>query len=494
MNAQQLQAEFARRREQEHARIESTAAVNRYYDHWNKVTSRFETWTTPEYYKHADEKLQKTKEQKDKEKKLLARQELLRNLLSKEKEMWDRECAIKNSKPKSALISTETLEKVKHTVEERENLRRKLALEAKLYSKWRHGADDPNIIFESKSDHEVLAKLNWLDKQVEFQMHKEEEEKRAKEQQLRLQEEIRKTEQTQKERQKIREQEIKEIRALQENHLQQLKQRQLETENYKQQEKLYKSYLDDLTKEIELLQESSDLTHEPKELSQAFNLKKIKVYIRKRSDIYRNQINVCLSILKRVASFASDQQQLDCLIKKYTEQLDIEHNTLSQIDAMYESEAKYNLKRCEDAWQMQHIERVNEMTKFLHSEKNSVSILLQNNQEEQEELLEIRETHLKVIENSNEKLKCLIKEQDSKELNCNVPSNIESDAGANISLSKPDISMQPNVSRVTSTFDNLNISSEGMNNYETSSQSSLNVVSSENVERPKFGRKRVAWN
>lgn len=163
----QLQAAFARRREVEHQRVERTAEVNRYYDHWGKVTTRFENWTTPEYYKHAEEQLNQRKEKKEKAKQLDDRREKLKELYSSERNSFEVEIREREkAKFRKKVVDNETLEKIDRNAKERENIKRKLELEAKLYGRWRHGVDDDNLIFESKSDNQVLAKLNWLDKQV----------------------------------------------------------------------------------------------------------------------------------------------------------------------------------------------------------------------------------------------------------------------------------------------------------------------------------------
>uniref|UniRef100_A0A0K8V374 Trichoplein keratin filament-binding protein n=1 Tax=Bactrocera latifrons TaxID=174628 RepID=A0A0K8V374_BACLA len=231
VRSHQIQALFARRREIEHDRIERTAAVNRYYDHWGKVTTRFENWTKPEYYKNAEEQLKQRREKREKEMQQFERRERLRELFDKEKIMYEREMLERN-RPRSRKIAatTEQLEKIEQNAKERENIKRKLDLEAKLYGRWRHGVDDDNILFESKSNNETLAKLNWLDKKIEEQYDREREEAQSVERNLRLQEEISRTEQVQRERQLIREKEIKEIRELQEKHMDELKLRQAEAD------------------------------------------------------------------------------------------------------------------------------------------------------------------------------------------------------------------------------------------------------------------------
>lgn len=529
---QHLQAMFARRREMEHMHIEKTQAVNKYYDHWGKVTSRYENWTTPEYYQQAEEKLQRSKNEKEKQKQLAERREKLAHLLQMEKEQYDLEIKEKQRSRKTRAVSTVTLAKINENLKEQQNIRRKLELEAKLYGKWRHGVDDSNIIFESKSDHEVIAKLNWLDKQVENQLEREKDEIEAKERELRLQAEHNRAEELHRQRQQIRQQEIQEIRALQERHMEQMRERQQESDDLRGTEQKLREHLEELEKEHELLEESYGVLQQPSEFGGAYNLNKIKVFMRKRSQVYRDHIKLCISILDRILIYANKPETLQSFKEKLSKQLDTEMYTISQIDAMYESEAKYNLDRCEDLWQIQTSERYQELKELLTLERNSKAKLLNDVLERESELIDIRSTHLMAIENTSEKLKQLIKEEEESPRGCVSSSrdNVEECSKSHTSSPRSRISVNtnPHSSRleqsqnsmqrinphksadicsnryednITNTFRDLNLdvwqsmptSPREMDDQRMDSQRALRVVTSETAERPKFGRKRVAW-
>ncbi|XP_075146335.1 uncharacterized protein LOC142220845 [Haematobia irritans] len=541
MKAQHLQAMFARRREVEHMHFERTQAVNKYFDHWGKVTSRFENWTTPEYYKQAEEKLQRSKEEKEKQKQLIERRAKLAQLLDEEKEQFNLEMKEKQRSRKTrSALSTKTLEKINVNLKEQQAIRRKLELEAKLYGKWRHGVDDANLIFESKNDHEVIAKLNWLDKQVENQLEREKDEIEAKERDLRLQAEQNRAEELHKQRQQIREKEIREIRALHEMHMEQLQERQKESETLKQSEKMLRENIEDLEKEIELLDESYAAMQQKADFGGAYNLNKIKVFMRKRSEVYRNQIKLCISILERIVPYASKAEALLATKEKLSKQLDSEMYTLTQIDAMYESEAKYNLHRCEDLWQTQNSERYKELKDLLNLERNSKGKLLNDVLQRESELLDIRDTHLNAIENTGEKLKQLIKEEEDSPRPCIVsPRETISDCNhavvacsprsCNLTITDttnttprsyvPSKDAHPplgyshstsnlNASQrkryednISNTFRDLNLdvwesmpsSPRDLDDKRVDAQRTLRVVTSETAVRPKFGKKRVAW-
>lgn len=551
MKAAHLQALFARRRENEHNRIERTEAVNKYFDHWGKVTARFENWTTPEYYKQAEQQLETSKQQKEKEKKLIERREKLSRLLEMEKQIYEEEMREKERcrNPRRSL-DTKTLEKLDENIKEQQKMRRKLELEAKLYGKWRHGVDDDNLVFESKTDNEVLAKLNWLDKKVDEQLKKEKEEEMAKERELKLQQELNKTEELQKQRQQIREKEIREIRCLQEYNMSQMKERQNETDDLKEKENKLRDNLKELEKELELLEESYNALNKPVDFGDAFNLKKIKIFIRKRSEIYRNQIKLCLSILERSLEFSKNPVNMNNFKMDLEQQLEKESNKFSDIESMYESEAKLNLKQSEETWQQEHKERYNKLKELLIQEHGLVKSCLNEIMKRHEELLEIRSTHLNVIENSSERLKILIQEEENsprfqkresteshEEAKQFSPRHLASNNIIHSQLEEsedtplysprraPNIkpidllephhevdfstrrncyessnnNMSPRCS-ISNSFSNLNLdvwesSPNDVELQKRNDQRSLQVVTPETeAERPRFGRKRVAWN
>ena len=91
MKGARIQAQFIKRRDSEQKQFERTNEQRNYYDKWGRITTRHEHWTTPEYYKEADEKLQKIKLAQEKQIELEERKEKLRTLLAEEKQRLDRE-------------------------------------------------------------------------------------------------------------------------------------------------------------------------------------------------------------------------------------------------------------------------------------------------------------------------------------------------------------------------------------------------------------------
>ncbi|XP_017037883.1 trichoplein keratin filament-binding protein [Drosophila kikkawai] len=489
----QQHAAYAQRMEQENNRVQATQALNSYYSHWGKVTSRFENWTNKEYYEKADQKLQSSREQKEKQTALSDRQSRLRQLLALENEGYDTEMQRRRRPREPGGGDLQMLDRVNQSLKEQEQLRRKLEMEAKLYGRWRHGVDDEKLLYQSKSDHEVLAKLNWLDRQIENQQQREEQQALAAERQLQLQQEINRTEQAQKERQQIREQQLRELRALQESHMSELRLRQQEAEKLKEEEQQFRVFLGELDKEKELLEESTALVLRRADAGHAFNLKKIKVYIRQRSEASRKQISLCINLLQRMANYVVKAEELQTLLAKYRSDLESEELACTQIETMYESEAKYNLQRCEETWREQHLQRYAELSKLIEQEKVAMGGLLQENVSQQQAVVELRTQHLTGIEQANKQLEQFNEEQPE------IPAPSVADLKETESQSA--ISEEDALPKVSNSFSNLNLdvwqdmppTRSEIDSQRLTKTRSLNVVTAETAAPPKFARKRVAW-
>lgn len=85
MRGSKLHSAFVRRREIEQIKIDKSAAVDKYFDKWGKITSRFEQWTAPEFYKQADEVNKQRELDKIKNQSLENRREKLKKLLDDDK-------------------------------------------------------------------------------------------------------------------------------------------------------------------------------------------------------------------------------------------------------------------------------------------------------------------------------------------------------------------------------------------------------------------------
>lgn len=103
MKSARLHAAFVRKREAEQLKIEKSAAVHKYYDKWGKITSVYENWTTPEYYKEAEENHMKRVKKEQHQKSLADRQNKLKQMLDEENRNYEKEMTGKKSKKKIML-------------------------------------------------------------------------------------------------------------------------------------------------------------------------------------------------------------------------------------------------------------------------------------------------------------------------------------------------------------------------------------------------------
>ena len=117
MKAAQLQAQFIRKREIEQQKIQETESkglfkdlhkrlyliflffqdIRKYYDRWGKITSHHEHWSSPEFYREAEKKLEHQKEAENKQKELEDRKQRSRDKLAEEKKQFEQELKRKNS-------------------------------------------------------------------------------------------------------------------------------------------------------------------------------------------------------------------------------------------------------------------------------------------------------------------------------------------------------------------------------------------------------------
>ena len=89
--AQQLHEAANRRREAENLKYQKSSAVNKYYDQWGKITTRYESWTKPQYYREAEEGHAKRLEEKRKMENLSKRRQKLKAQLNEENERYQNE-------------------------------------------------------------------------------------------------------------------------------------------------------------------------------------------------------------------------------------------------------------------------------------------------------------------------------------------------------------------------------------------------------------------
>ncbi|XP_055634640.1 eukaryotic translation initiation factor 3 subunit A isoform X2 [Toxorhynchites rutilus septentrionalis] len=417
MRSAKLQAALTKRREAEQIKFQKSAAVERYYDHWGRVTSRLESWNSPQFNRQAEEAQRKREEAERKEAEQNERREQTRARLQQEKDDFQREIKEK-SHPKPKPIPTELLEGVRARLNDTEEAKRRIDLEARLYTKWRMGYDRDGIILDSKNPNQAMAKLNWLDRQVDLQMQSENERKENQEREIRLHEEARRHEELLLEKNKLREQQIKELRSYQETNMKELKTREQEVNELKFYEMRLRTKKDEFEKELEQLRVYNERRRD--RVVALHNLRRIKMLLRDRSEAVRNDLKHDLQLLQRIAiDNPESNESIDYLRKKFQLQYNLEVEQQMTIENMYESEAKHNLSKWEDKWNQEALVREHQLRCLLEDRILDFETKLIDCTQRQQDLIDIRETHIKAIESANEQLKELMsaKSTDSSVVN-----------------------------------------------------------------------------
>lgn len=380
------------------------------------------------------------------------------------------------SQVKCQRTSTEALRNIRETCKRTEEERRRLELESGLYKRWRYGLCD-DILLEAKSDHTALAKMNWLDKQVTNRMRhhgnsgltsvsvlylqiaqqveKEKADKESEERQLRLRMEDRKHQELLSARKLSMEAEIAELKQFQEKHLIELKLREQETDKLHSDELRLRQNQMELADELTKLEIQTAQRHE--RIRCPHNLRRIKMLLRERSDAIRKDLRFDIDLLDRIPCTNHNQLQIQIVREKFEMQYDLEIQKQTQIEAMYESEAKMELLKQQEIWLKDSSGREKQLRGLLKEQQQIIEAEIDFVVRKQLELVEIRENHRAAIANATERIKHL---QNMDEVLV-VDGHIESS--------------QRSTGQLADHF-----------------QDKVALGSDAN-QRPKYGRKKVAW-
>lgn len=418
------------------------------------------------------------------------RQEKLRTLLENENEQFEHEIEEK-SRPRSRLHSADVLEQIKQSKVETEELKRRQELEKNLYQRWRFGMDRDQILLDSKSENHALAKLNWLDRQVEMQIQNNEERKQQQEYEMRLQQEARKHEAFVTKRNEMRECEIKELRAMQESHVNELKVREHENDEIKTKETCLKKRKSEIQEELENLRQS--YTQRKDRAIALHNLRRIKMLLRERAEQVRRDLKQDIAVLDKIGLEWADSQSICYLRNKFQMQYDLEIQKQTYIEAMYESEAKQCLVKQEKVWMEESQLREQQIRTLLEDCIAELDKEIDTCVHRVRDLIGIRETHLNAIENTNHRLKALLEctfdekpiiesKLDNKIVTASIKNN-------NISRSRPSTAVnriiQPDIDDDDDFYRKFRRINEDFMSPSPRSDSPLKI--------PEFGRKKIAW-
>ena len=214
-------------------------------------------------------------------------------------------------------------------------------LESTLYTS-RHFAPQRNILQkdhekimrESKTTHQAMAKLSWLDRQLENQLQNEQQRHENNLLELKLEEEKRKHETYVQNCSQLRDSEITQLKSLQERHLEELKLRDRDSQEGKVMEGTLRKKLQELQKEIENL--SLINRRRQDRVLALHNYRKIKMIMRERSEAVRRDLQQDLNLLDRI-SFDADfdkvnNEEISYLRQKFQGQFDVEKENIHVIE------------------------------------------------------------------------------------------------------------------------------------------------------------------
>lgn len=381
---------------------------------------------------------------------LTDRQNRLREQLQEEKKQLDNEM-VERQRPKSRHVPLSVLDSVRTTLSNAEKCRERADLESTLYSKWRLGLDQEKILKESKNTHQAMAKLSWLDRQLENQLKNEKQRQESNVLELKLEDEKRKHEAYVISCAELRNTEMNQVKTLQENHIQELKLREREAHDLKLMESTLRKKLEEIQKEVKNICATNN---KRRDRAQALNnFRKIKMMMRERSDAVKRDLQQDLNLLDRI-SFDQDfdnNEEICYLRQKFQGQYDNETQNLQQIEGMYESEAKESLRKQEEKWNDDGMVRERQLKVLMDDRIQTINDRIHDCVRKQHDLASLRESHTSAIEDCNKRLKEL---------------------------------MSSSLSENSQNLPSIDANAKGM---------IRNSESISDLKFPKFGRKKIAW-
>lgn len=323
--------------------------------------------------------------------------------------------------------------------------------------------DQEKILKESKNNHHAMAKLSWLDRQLENQLQNERQKQENNVLELQLEGEKRKHEAYVQSCSQLRDSEIAQLKSFQESHIQELKLRDRETHDARLMESTLRKKLGEIQKEIDNI---SSLNHKRRDRVQALNnYRKIKMMMRERSEAERRDLQQDLNLLDRISFDLEfdNNEEINYLRQKFQGQHDAEAQNNQHIECMYESEAREALKKQEEKWNDEAMLRERQLKVLLDDRVQTIHDRINECVRSQQDLLGVRESHLKAIEECNQRLKELM--------------HTSLITGLNDAVNQPFVApTASSISGMIKKTDNLMINGH---NYE--------------LTAPKFGRKKIAW-
>lgn len=298
---------------------------------------------------------------------------------------------------------------------------------------------------------------------------------------IQLMEEFRKDDERMSARKAERDEKIAMLKNFQEKQLAELKSRETETDQLHKKEIELRECEEELHTELSRVKNHANGRNERIPISN--NIRRIKMQLRNLSDAVLRDIQFNIETLERLSQcHYTDGQQISRIREKIDSQFELELQKQKQIEAMYESEAKTFIGHQQETWLNESHDRETRIRELIEHEIFHINNELEFIIARKHELNEIRESLRKAIENANDHIKSLLNANTNDEnfriksaenvrqvITPLIADELDTNRDTNIELSLPDL-----LTRSVSI---------GGENDET-------PVS---TNRPRFGRKRVAW-
>ncbi|KAJ8958417.1 hypothetical protein NQ318_002199 [Aromia moschata] len=427
-----VETEMIKRRDKEFAYQQMWSGTDKYFRHWDKANTRYDSWTSPRYYEDNNKLLSEIRNKREKEELLEKRREKLKKLLDEDRRTYEIELMVHKAKnisqqtPRSKLdeVPTDVLKQINVGLKLEEERRRRHEAETKLYHQWRK--NNPIVRqYESKYRCKDL-KLSWLDQQIEKQMRKEKEEEESRRILKERDERIKRAEvEEELHRQQLKDKREELKRALEEQMLE-LRRKQDISDELKKKEECDSRRKGEIAELLEK-QVMSEKQRAERECA-LYNIRQHKLKLKKRAaaiqeDLMQEKLMVAKLKELKLEDVISDelkrkeiQEGLVQFAKLIKEQQELERQRHRYLEFLFDSEAKSIYEKQTNIWRQEEQARQNLLKTVIHSVQAQIEENLEKNRERQRQILVEREEMSRKIEEYDNELRRMSEEEERKKL------------------------------------------------------------------------------
>lgn len=315
---------------------------------------------------------------------------------------------------------------------------------------------------------------------ISQQLEREKIEQQRESERLKLLEALQKDEERLSARKAMRDEEVTQLKAFQDQHLAELKKREIESD------KLHKDELGlrecEKQLKVELTNLDLHVTQRQERIQVSHNLRRIKLQLKHLSESILKDLHYDIGVLERLSSyFHIDERQIAHVRSKFDIQCDLEQQKQHHIEAMYESEAKMFVLRQQETWLKESDEREKILRSLIDDQIRQIDNEIDFIATRQRELGDVRESLRRSIDNANDRIKSLLgANSNDEELRIKSAEEIRKSISPITSL--PNTAREDTQSEICLT----DLFAKSINVADTTDSS---ICSG----RPRYGRKKIAW-